>query len=176
MAKTKLVILSLIIILVSSCGSVKTASDFDSSVDFTKFKTFGFAKESNNLKINDIVKGRITKAISQNLENKGLIASLNPDILIDLNVQTKEKKNYITNQIGISGSIGRRWRIGSNMSTSNTQQINQTEGTLTINLVDAAQKQLIWMGSATSIVNQKSTNQENLTKTINEILINFPPK
>ncbi|MGF1555440.1 DUF4136 domain-containing protein [Paucihalobacter sp.] len=159
-----------------SCNTVKTASDYDRSVNFNNYKTFGFTKESKELPANDLVKNRILNAIASNLKSKGLTESENPDMLIDLGLKTKDKKDYQSTSYDLSGFYGRRWRIGTGIGTTNTREINYTEGTLVINMVDAKKEQLLWMGTGTGVVNDKAIQEQNLTNTINKILAGFPPK
>ena len=166
--------LIMVAILISTCNSVKTSSDFDRSVNFNNYKTFGFTKESKELPANELVKNRVLNAIASNLKSKGLTESDNPDMLIDLGLKTKEKKDYSTTHYDLSGYYGRRWRIGTGISQSNTREINYTEGTLVINLVDAKKDQLLWMGSGTSVISDKSVKEENITAGINKILSSFP--
>lgn len=169
-------ILSLLIVL--SCGSVKVSTDHDRKVDFTKFETFGFTAVSDKLPANDLVKDRIFNAIRDNLLGKGLTESENPDLLIDLGLQTKNKKEYSTNNYGLNGFYGRRWRIGTGVSKSNTKEIVYVEGTLVINILDATKEKekLAWRGSGSGVINDKAITEKQLTKTINKILVNFPPK
>lgn len=168
--------LILTVFLLSSCSSVKTSSDYDRSANFNIYKTFGFTKESKNLPANELVKNRILNAIASNLKSKGLSESETPDMLIDLGLKTKNKKDYSTTHYDLSGYYGRRWRVGTGISQSNTKEINYTEGTLVINLIDAKKDQLLWMGTGTGVVSDKSIQEENLTNAINKILEGFPPK
>lgn len=168
--------LALIVALVFSCSSMKVSSDYDRSVNFNDYKTFAFTKESQQLPANDLVKNRILNAIASNLKSKGLTESENPDMLIDLGLKTKEKKDYQSTNYDLSGYYGRRWRIGTRIGTTNTREINYTEGTLVINLVDAKKNQLLWMGSGTGVVTDKSIQEENVIAGVNKILAGFPPK
>lgn len=175
--KTKFFLaLAFIAVLSTSCNSVKTVSDYDRSVNFNNYKTFAFTQESKQLPTNDLIKNRVFNAIAQNLKSKGLTESDNPDMLIDLGLKTKEKKDYQSTSYDLSGYYGRRWRIGTNIGTTNTREINYTEGTLVINMVDAKKDQLLWMGSGTGVISDKAIQEENLTASINKILAGFPPK
>lgn len=176
MKATALFNLVVIAILISSCKSVKTASDYDRSVNFKNYKTFGFSQESQQLPANDFVKSRILNAITQNLKSKGLTESSNPDMIVDLGLKTQEKIEYATTNYDIGGYYGRRWRVGTGISQSNTKEIDYTEGTLVINLVDANNEKLLWMGSGTGVVSDKAIQEENLKAAIDKILAEFPPK
>lgn len=170
----KLFSVIVILLVITSCSSLKINSDYDRSVNFNDYKTFGFTKESKELPTNDLVKNRILNAIATNLKSKGLAESDNPDMLIDLGLKTKNKTDYQSTNYDMGGYYGRRWRIGTSIGTTNTREINYTEGTLVINLVDAKKDQLLWMGSGTSVVSDKSVKEENITSGINKILSSFP--
>ena len=57
-----------LVILFSSCSAVKVAVDYDSKVDFKKYKTFAFYKTGiDKAKISDLDKKRILRAIESEL-------------------------------------------------------------------------------------------------------------
>ena len=59
-------LLLLSVILLSSCNAVKVVTDYDSKVDFNKYKTFAFYKpEIDKAKISDLDKKRILRAIEE---------------------------------------------------------------------------------------------------------------
>ena len=169
-------ILSLLIVILFSCNSTKISSDYDRNANFSEYKTFGFTKASEKLPANELVRNRVFNAIRNNLKSKGLSESDTPNILIDLGLKTKDKKKYTTNNVGLSGFYGKRWRIGTGVSKSFTKEKEYTEGTLVINLIDAQKDKLLWMGSASGVINGKAIEEENLANTINKILASFPPQ
>ena len=53
-----------LVILFSSCSAIKVAVDYDSKVDFKKYKTFAFYKTGiDKAEISDLDKKRILRAI-----------------------------------------------------------------------------------------------------------------
>jgi hypothetical protein len=44
-----------------------------------------------------------------------------------------------------------------------------------INLVDAAKQELVWMGSGTATVTEKSIQQDKIEAAVAKILARFPP-
>ena len=64
MKKTiKLLPVLLIALIISSCSSVRVASDYDKETEFKKYKTFAFFKPGiDKAEISDIDKRRILKA------------------------------------------------------------------------------------------------------------------
>ena len=72
-------------ILTFSCTSVKVFSDFDNSINFNNYKSFAFFKPGiEEVEISDLDKRRILKSIEQSLEEKNLVLSSNPDLLINI--------------------------------------------------------------------------------------------
>lgn len=176
MKTSHLLKLAIALSMIYSCSSMKVSSDYDRSVNFNDYKTFGFTEEAMNLPANDLVKNRILNAISSNLKSKGLTESDNPDMLVDLGLKRKEKTDYQSTTYDVGGYYGRRWRVGTSVGTTNTREINYTEGTLVINLIDSKKDQLLWMGSGTGVVTDKSIQEENVISGVNKILAGFPPK
>jgi len=90
----KVVLLLLSIILLSSCSAVKVITDYDSNVDFNKYKTFAFYKpEIDKAKISDLDKKRILRAIESELLAKGFTKSNKPDMLVGIFTKSREKVN-----------------------------------------------------------------------------------
>ena len=68
----KITILFLFISIFLSCDSIRVSSDYNKDIDFSNLKTYAFSKQGvDKVKINDIDKKRILKAIDVELYNKG---------------------------------------------------------------------------------------------------------
>lgn len=164
------------ITILFSCSSTKILSDYDDSVNFKNYKTYNFSNETDNLPIDDIIKNRLINSISSNLNNKGFVKSENPDFLVDLDVKTKNKKDYSNTNVNVSTTFGKRWRFRTGVGKTFSKEINYTEGTLLINIIDNDKKQLIWKGSGTDVVKDKNLNNSSISEAINKILSGFPPR
>ena len=77
-------ILSLLFLtVISSCSSIKVASDYDTTVDFSKYKTFAFHTSGiEKVQISEFDKKRIMKSIESELNKKGITKSETPDLLV----------------------------------------------------------------------------------------------
>ena len=151
-------------------------SDFDNTVNFDSYKSFDFSSQTNNIPVNDIVKNRILNSITDNLKSKGLTTSSNPDLLVDVDINTKNKKDYSSTNVNVGTSFGKRWRFRTGVGKTFTKEINYTEGSMIINLIDKQTNQLVWKGSMTDVVKESSSSQENIRAAIDQILAEFPPK
>jgi hypothetical protein len=77
--------------------------------------------------------------------------------------------------VNLGGFYGRRWGLSTGFSTTQVNTTNYTEGTLVINLVDAVKQELVWMGSGTATVTEKSIQQDKIEAAVTKILSKFPP-
>jgi hypothetical protein len=169
----KLGALVFILIFLSSCVSVRVASDYDTSTNFDSFKTFAFYKNGiDQAEINDIDKRRILRAIEQKLVARGFQKSSEPDVLINIFTKSSEVLNVWNNSpwIGGWGWGGFGWGAGwSSVSKSN-------ESTLYIDLIDANKKELVWQGKGSGYLTQKaSKKEERIKEFVSEILEEYPP-
>jgi hypothetical protein len=165
----------LIVLLFISCATVQVYSDFDSSVDFSQYKTFAFFKpQIDQVDISDLDKRRILKAIDFEMSSKGLSKSETPDILIGFSTNAKEKI-YVNSMNSFSWGWGwgfNPWFWGPNNNTLSTR----TEGTLYINVIDGVSKQLIWQGKGRGGIQENMKNRdERISVFVQEIISNYPP-
>ena len=139
MKKIKLMALPILgLLILSSCTSVRVASDYDREADFNAYKTYAFYKTGiDKAEISDLDKKRILKAIETEMTARGFAKSKNPDILVSIFTKERERVDVYNNNFGwgwgwgygfynpwIWGGPGFGWG-GSNVST-------RTEGSLYI--------------------------------------------
>lgn len=165
----------LLLVLLSSCSSIKVYEDFDKNVDFSQFKTYAFQKSGiDKVEISDLDKKRILRAIDAQMALKGFTKSENPDLLV--NIFTKEREQVEVSQFNAGWGYG--WGFGWDpfMWGGNTTVSSFVEGTLFIDLVDAKKRELVWQGQGVGVLTQ---NREKKEKLINEfvtkILAQYPP-
>ena len=149
-------------VLVAACESGPTIrADGDPSVDFTAYKTFGFFDQlsTDKSKYATMLTGRLKDATRAELTKRGYTEAPEPQLLV--NFSTNVENRTEVNSTGSSASYGfYGYRAGmygawggypTDVYTTHYQQ-----GTLAIDMVDSAKKQLVWQGIA----------QARLTKTM----------
>lgn len=164
----------LLLFLVASCASVRVNSDYDKNVDFTQYKTYAFFKNGiDKVEISDLDKKRILRSIDEEMTSKGLTKSETPDLLVNIN--TKSEKNVNVNQFYAGYGYG--WGFGWNPYWGNNTSIStSTEGILTIDLIDAKKKELIWQGEGSGTLTQDTNKKdENIKEFVSKILAQYPP-
>lgn len=174
----KLFILPMLLLLVlTSCSSITVHSDYDKSVDFTKYKTYAYFKAGvDKVEISDLDKRRILRAIDEQMAAKGFTKSDNPDLLI--NIFTKAREEVNVNQFSAGWGYG--WGYGWNpylMMGNQTSVSTSTQGTLYIDFIDAKKKEMIWQGEGVGYLTQQGGDKKDkiVGDFVSKILSQYPP-
>jgi len=161
-------------VFVTSCDTVRVATDYDQQVNFNKYKTFAFFKPGiDKAEISDLDKKRILRAIETEMTAKGFTKSEDPDLLVSIFTKTKENINiYQDNMYGYYGWGWNPWYWGAGSNTVNTT----SEGTLYIDFIDAEKKELVWQGMGTAaLAREVNRKQERINEIVKKILEKYPP-
>ena len=170
--------LLVILLVVTSCTSVRVATDYDRKANFNDYKTFAFFKTGiDKAEISDLDKRRILRAIEAELLAKGYTKSENPDILVSLFTKSNQRVDVYNNYWGYGawgwgGWYGPGWGWGWNQPNVSTS----TEGTLYIDLIDAKKKELVWQGMGTGYLSRNmDKKEERIKEFVSEIMKQYPP-
>ena len=176
----KLAILILILTVFLSCDIIRVSSDFNKDVDFSKLKTYAFSKQGiDKVKINDIDKKRILKAIDVELYNKGFRkSSIDPDFTINFFTKTNQKVDYYPSN-NYYGAMDVSPYLGS-YHYANSWYLNSykyNEGVLFIDVVDNKKNELVWQGIGKGYIysNNAEKKSEKINAMVGKILLQFPP-
>ncbi|WP_299387563.1 DUF4136 domain-containing protein [uncultured Lacinutrix sp.] len=165
-----------LLIIASSCTSVRVASDYDKNADFNSYKTFAFFKTGiDKAEVSDLDKRRILRAIESELIAKGFTKSENPDLLVSIFTKERQEVNVYNNGYGAYG-YGWGWspfynNFNNNVSTS-------TQGSLYIDLIDAKKKELVWQGKGSGYLSTTSNvdkREARIKEFVAEIMTKYPP-
>lgn len=167
-------VLVLFVLVMTSCNTVRVATDYDRDVNFSQYQTYAFFKPGiDKAEISDLDKKRILRAIEMEMQDKGFTKSENPDLLVSIFTKTEKNVNIYNNPYGYGYGWGWSpwyWNMGPN--TINTT----TEGTLYIDLIDADKKELVWQGMGTAaLAKDVERKQERINEIVEEILEKYPP-
>jgi hypothetical protein len=165
----------ILVFILVSCATVRVNSDYDKNVDFTQFKTYAFYKTGiDKVEISDLDKKRILRSIDEAMTAKGFTKSETPDLLININTKAQTNVNINDYYAGYGYGWGYYgwnpyWGYGSSVYTS-------TEGVLTIDLIDAKKKELIWQGEGVGeLTSDTHKKDENVKDFVTKILVLYPP-
>ncbi|WP_130736394.1 DUF4136 domain-containing protein [Flavobacterium sp. J27] len=169
MKTLKLIPLFMLFVL-ASCSSVRVNADYDKNATFTNYKTYAFLKSSiDKAEISDLDKKRILRSIDEVMSSKGFSKSENPDMLIGIFTQERERVNVYN-----TGGFGWGWNPYWGM---NYNRVYTTpEGTLFIDIIDSKSKELVWQGEGSGTLT-KDTNkkEERIMEFVSKILDQYPP-
>lgn len=165
-----------LLIIASSCTSVRVASDYDKNADFNSYKTFAFFKTGiDKAEISDLDKRRILRAIETELIAKGFTKSENPDLLVSIFTKERQEVNVYNN--GFNG-FGYGWGWSPFYNNFNNNVSTSTQGSLYIDLIDAKKKELVWQGKGTGNLNTSSNvdkREARIKEFVAEIMTKYPP-
>ena len=168
----KYAIIGLVLVL-SSCSSIKVTTDYDSGVVFGKYKTFAFFKTGiDKADISDLDKKRILRAIERELKAQGFTKSDNPDFLVSIFAKSRERVDVNQSNLGLG------WGWGWGPGWGGNQVSTSTEGMLYIDIIDNAKKELIWQGSGTGYLATKNIEKKEarIKEFVQKTLMQFPPE
>jgi len=159
----------------SFAQQVKT--DYDRNANFSQYKTYSWEKVQTR---DQLWVDRIKDAVNASLTAKGLTpVESGGDIAIVAMETTENQRTLNTFYDGLGGGWG--WRgfggggfggFGEATTTTDTYKV----GTLVVDLFDAHSKSLIWRGSSSDTLSDKSDkNIKNLDKGVQKMFDHFPP-
>jgi hypothetical protein len=167
----------LLLFVLASCSSVRVNTDYDKNATFDGYKTYAYQKSGiDKVAISDLDKKRILRSIDEVMTAKGFSKSETPDLLI--NFFTKEREQVSVNQFNMGWGYGWGWGWNPWMWGGNSTSVSQyTEGTLTIDIIDAKKKELIWQGMGEGVLTKNTEKKdENIKEFVTKILEQYPPQ
>jgi hypothetical protein len=148
---------------------VKT--DYDRSTDFSHYKTYSWQKVQTE---DQLWVDRIEQAVNAALAAKGwTLTPSGGDVAIVAVEMTKTQQTLDTFYNGFGGG----WRWGGGFGNATTTVDNYKVGTLVVDLFDANTKKLVWRGSSSDTLSDKSEkNIKELDKGVQKMFAHFPPE
>lgn len=160
--------IALLMAIAAYAQQVKT--DYDRSADFNNYKTYSWEKVETK---DPLWVSRIKDAVNAALSAKGwTLAESGGDVAVMAMEISKEHQTLNTYYDGFGGG----WRWGGGFGDATTTTDTYRVGTLIVDLFDAKTKQLIWRGSASDALSNKSDkNIKTLDKGVQKLFEHFPP-
>ena len=148
---------------------VKT--DYSRGADFSQYKTYSWEKVQTQ---DPLWVDRIKEAVNAALTAKGLTpVESGADIAILAMEMTQNHRTLNTYYDGFGGG----WRWGGGLGNATTTVDNYKTGTLVVDMFDAKTKKIIWRGSSSDTLSDKSDkNIKNLDKGVQKMFDHFPPE
>ena len=175
------------ITLITACASKPTIqSDYDHSVDFSQYKTYGYYSPLGveNPNYSSLLGQMFRDAVDAQMLPRGYVKSSNPDLLINVSARLEDKTKVTTTSdpmmygggyYGYRGGMYDPWG-GYGYGTS-THVSQYTEGTVNVDMVDIKQKRMVWEGIAIGRVDEKKKSgelRENIMTGVAEMFAAYP--
>jgi hypothetical protein len=152
-----------------ACSTLNVTTDYDRQADFAGFKTFRFM-EGNRVG-NSFVEKRIQTAVTRELEAKGIAMSQErADVLVVFYGRMSVERHVDVTSGGYAGRWG-RWGMGTSSATVRDIPV----GSLIVDLVDAASKELVWRGTASDTVGDPDKSEKLINEAVAKMFAGFPP-
>lgn len=156
----------LALLLISACATgPRVYTDMDPRADLSRYGSYGFyeplAMEQSGY--TTYLTDQIRTSIRREMDARGYrFDPANPDLRVNFQGIVRERIDVYTiprSDFGHFYNYRARSYFGFPMWYDDTQVRQYTEGTLTIDLVDAARNHLVWTGSAIGRVTQRTAQE-----------------
>jgi hypothetical protein len=174
MQRTIFASVGILLLFASASIAQQVKTDYDRSANFSHYKTYSWEKVQTQ---DQLWVDRIKEAVNTTLAAKGLTPmESGGDMAIVAIEMTKNQQTLNTFYDGFGGGWG--WRRGGfgGFGDATTTVDNYKVGTLVVDLFAANTKTLLWRGSASDTLSDKSDkNIKNLDKGVQKMFDHFPP-
>jgi hypothetical protein len=162
----------LAVVLLTGCAPTApvTRANEDPTANFAQYRTYGFLPELENQDFGyqSLLTQYLKEAISREMQARGYQQADNPDLLINFYVNTKEKIRATTTPTMTGGYYGYRGGYYGGWGGYDTTVTQYTEGTLSIDIVDARRRQLVWEGAAVGRI--RDSARKDLQGAVNRVV------
>lgn len=157
--------------------------DGDPNANIPAYKTFGYfdSLATDKAGYSTILTSRLKGAATRELEARGYrYAEKDPELLVNFNVNVVDKTEIYSTPSAGMGYYGYRSGMYGAWSgyPRDIESRNYRQGTLGIDVVDAARKALVWQGIAEARVTTKMRENpgQTLDTIVTEVLASFPAR
>lgn len=176
-------LLSFVTVLGACTSTPNVSTDYNPAFDFAGKHSFALLRPSSTgngvAQSNDLLNNRIESAITTTLSARGfkVVEPAQADMLVSFFVTSQSKTDIRTYNDGFS--YRRCWSISCNTMATTVDVRNYEEGTLFIDFIDPATRQLQWRGMVSKRLSSKRTSAERdklVRESVEAVLATFPPK
>ena len=172
-----------VLLLLAACATgPRVRTDFDPEADFSRYHSYAFfqplAMEESGY--TSYITERIKADVRREMEARGYVFDDKaPDLRVNFQGIVQEKTDVYSvprTDFNYFYSYRARRYYGVPVWYDQTQVSQYREGTLTIDLVDAARNRLVWTGSAIGRVTQKTPQERaaEVDRAIASVFMQFP--
>ena len=175
--KTWVIAWAIVSLVLWGCSSSPTSSKAAVDARWGEYRTFAFATQPSGA--SSSVESTLRAEVAKQLNARGLTQSSNPDILIQMSVDTEQRVR--TPKVRSTGGAAARYPFMEEylrtLPASYSTSIDQyTEGRLTIDAIDVRQRRQVWRGQTRQRLTQQmlANPQATAARAVDEIFRNVP--
>lgn len=172
-------------VLLSGCATMQPEirTDYDSSVDFSAFETYGFPDElgTDRAGYSTLITTHFKQAVNQEMQSRGYrYTEMNPDLLVNFfaNVRHVTTVRSRPRVWASYGYYGYRYGMYSAwpMYAEDVDTVHYRIGTANIDIVDAEREQLVWEGVAEGRLTREMMEnpQPAIESVVTELFSRYP--
>ncbi len=155
------------IVFITGCSTIRVETDYNRETDFSKYKTYRWiphvkGTEDNPLMNDPLIEGHVKNAVNAGMAKKGFtkIEEGHPDFLMAYYFTSRNRVD-VTHYYSY-------WYPHTNV-------YQYQEGTLILDIVDREEKQLLWRGWATGVLEDRGNIHYQINHSVNKLLSRYPP-
>jgi hypothetical protein len=170
-------------LLVAGCAATRapqTRIDYDKAVDFSVYRTFGFPAETGTDRggYSTLVTSYFKSAVTTAMEARGYkYTEDHPDVLVNFFMNTTERTESRAQPRTAGGYYNYRnglynpWPMYPEEET-----VTYKVGTINVDIVDAAKKQLVWEGISEGTISEEALRNPKVTvnAVVTELMRKYP--
>ena len=155
----------------AGCSSLKTSFDFDKAKDYSEYQTFAL------LRMNDQIRGAISRpsAVSRAIERELTAGLIDKGYVLDEDSADLQ----VTYILSVEELVSDYEPLPYTARGSGAAMPIEADrrGTFSIDIIDAAENELVWRGTATDAVEKNNPKaEENIRNVVNKLLEKFPSR
>lgn len=173
------------VLALAGCASTapNIRADYDRSANFTAYRTYGFPAETGTDRAgySTLVTGHFKRAVDRQMQARGYrFAAEKPDLIVNFFASSSERTDVRSTPRVTLGAGYYSYRLGLYTEWPLYGRDVSTEhykvGTASIDVVDAARKQLIWEGRAEGRLTNRMLNDPGpaIDRAVAEIFGKYP--
>lgn len=173
------------VLLLAACATNQPTitSETRQGVDISKYKTYGWFSPlaTDKAGYSSIVSSNFKSAIQNEMAARGYVYDANsPQLLININATSQERADVSSTPSMSVGYYGYRggfgYGLGMPIYGADVETTYYKVGTVTIDVVDAQQKELIWTGTLEGVLNKKAMENPNaaIQSAVSQIYAKYP--
>lgn len=177
-------IIPFVLALLAACSSgPRIRTDRDPAANFAAYRTYNFASElgTDRAGYSTLLTSRFKNAVSHEMEARGYRLANNPDLLVNFFTSVREQTRMQSTPV-VVGVDYYRYRNGLYVAWplygEDVSTVHYQVGTASIDVVDAARKQLVWEGTAEGRLSRRVQKDPGpaIDKAVQEIFERYPAR